>query len=140
MYEGIFQGNLGRLKRYACLSLLFDFLCFCLGDSIGDVVLFLLLWLVYPIIDSDGPFGILLYLISQTQAWHLPFSEDVMQSRGADPELLGYSTLLFIITYHPQCEFVQDLAPLFLCLLFWTNIRSSDTLVSISRSCVQINS
>jgi hypothetical protein len=60
-----------------------------------------------------------------------------MQSRSADSEFVGYSTLFFIIVPHPFCKFVQ-LIPL-LWFFLWTKIRHSDTFVSITKKTVNGN-
>lgn len=102
-----------------------------------EVLLFLLSSLIYPIVESNCALGILLYLISNFETWYLPFSEYVMQGRCADPEFLGYSAVLFVVTDQPFSEFIQ-LILLFL-LFLWKNIRYFDTIVSISRQRVQGN-
>lgn len=136
MYERSFCRNLSRFKEFTLLSLFINFVLDCLGFSLLDCVLYVLL-LIYPVIDGNSAFGVLLYLIRQFQAWHLPLPQDVMQCRRADTKFLGYTSLLLVVALHPFCEFIH-LIPLFY-IFFWTEIRNSDTIVIIPREKVNDN-
>jgi hypothetical protein len=52
-------------------------------------------------------------------------------------QFLCCSALFFIISLHPFCEFIHF--SLFFSFFFWTKIRYSDTLVSISSRSVKNN-
>ena len=134
MYEGLLGRNLGRLKVYAGVSLFVDLLGSWFGCSFGDLLLFCLSS-VYPIIDGNSPFCVLLYLISQFQAWHLSLPKYVMEGRRADAEFLCYAALFLVITLHPFCKSIQ--AILFLYFFFWTKIRYSDTFVIITKGALK---
>jgi hypothetical protein len=131
MYERCLGRNLGRLKVYAGVSLFVDLLFSWFGVSFGDLLLFCLSS-VYPIIDGNSPLCVLLYLISQFQAWHLSLPQNVVKGRSADAEFLCYAALFLVITLHPFCKSIH--AILFLYFFFWTKIRYSDTFVIISSS------
>ena len=95
------------------------------------------LFLIYPIVDGNGPFSVLLYLIGQLKARHLSLSKDIMESRSAYSEFVGYTPLFLVVTLDPCCEFIH-LTPFFIFFLC-TNIRDSDTFVRITRKCIESN-
>lgn len=123
MYERNFGGNVGRFKNFSGIPLFNDFIGLELGFGLGDCLV-VLHGLIDPIIDSDGTLGVLLYLISEFEAWQLSFPEDIMQGRRTNIEFLGYSALLFIVTFHPIGEFVQ-----FVPLFCWFTVRKSGIFV-----------
>lgn len=129
MYEKVFGRNLGKLKVYAGISLCVDLLGCYFGCNVGDLLLYLLSS-VYPIIDGNGPFCVLFYLISQFQTWHVTLSQYVMKGGRANAEFLCYTALFFVIVIHPFCKSVH--AVLFLYFFFWTKIRYSDTMAIIT--------
>ena len=134
MYERCVGRNLGRLKIYAGISLFVDLLFSWFGVSFGDLFL-LCLSHVYPVIDGNSPFCVLLYLVSQFQAWHLALPQYIVEGRRTDTEFLGYAALFLVVTLHPFSKSIQ--AILFLYFFFWKKIRYSDTLVIISRGCLK---
>lgn len=136
MYEKNLERNLVRIKIYAGVSLCVDFLASYLGISSADLLV-CFVGLVYPIVESNGSFSVMLYLISQFQAWHLTLPQYVMKGRRADMEFLCYASLFFVITLHPFSKFVHLI--LFFYFYFWTKIRYSDTLGSISSKGVKNN-
>jgi hypothetical protein len=136
MYERNFARNLARVKNHPGVSLLIDILGWFFGGSIADCILFFL-GFVYPVIDGNGPFCVLLYLIGQFQAWHLSLPKYVMKGRRTDAEFLCYAALFLVITLHPFCELIH--VTLLFYFIFWTKIRYSDTFVSISSKEVENN-
>src|ERR1700678_1119325 len=128
MYERNLGRSLARIK-IAGLSLLFDFLRDYFGFHLADGFIFVLN-LIYPIIESNGTFCILLYVISQYQTWYLSLPKYIMKGRRTDSEFLCYASLFLIITLHPFCKFVHFV--LFFCFFLWTKIRYSDTFVIIA--------
>jgi hypothetical protein len=137
MYERSFLRDLTGLKRLAGISIVFRFIFDYFGVSFFDCAIYLLVF-IYPVVESNSPLSVLLYLIRQFQAWQLPFPEDIMQSRSANAQFLRYATLFFIIVLHPLCEFIHII--LFLIAFLWTEIRNSDTLVIIPRESKKNNS
>lgn len=128
--EGSFQRDCGGNKGYAGISLCADFLSFYIGDSPSDFFCYLFWFLIYPVIDGNSSFCILLYVISQAQAWHMSLTQYVMERRRTYVELFCYAALLLIITLNPCQEFIH----IFLCLIFvCVKCRISDTIFSISR-------
>jgi hypothetical protein len=89
------------------------------------------LFLIEPIVKSDRAFGVLLDQICKFKTRDLSFSEYIMERRGANPELLGDSTLFFIIILHPFSKLIHY-KPIFI-FFSCTNIRNFDTLVRVSR-------
>jgi len=128
--EGSFQRNCGGNKSYAGISLCADFLSFYFGDSPGDFFICLFWFLIYPVIDGNGSFCVLLYFVSQAQAWHMALTQYVMQRRRTNIELFCYAALLLIIALNPCQEFIH----ICLCLVFvCVKCQVSDTIISISR-------
>lgn len=128
--EGSFRGDLGGNKGYAGISLCADFLSFYFGDSPNDFFVCLFWLLIYPVIDGNGSLCVLLYFISQAQAWHVALTQYVMERRRTNIELFCYSALFLIITLNPCQEFIH----IFACLVFvCIKYRVSDTILSISR-------
>lgn len=129
MYERGVGRTLGGAKIFAGVSLLVDILSSCLGCSLSDGFIFVL-HLIYPVIDGNGPFCVLLYLIGQFQAWHLSLPQYVVQGRRTDVEFFCYTALFLVVTLHPFSKLVHLI--LIFYLFFWTKIRYSDTFVIIS--------
>ena len=136
MYERNVGGNLGWFKGLAGISLFTDILGFCFDCSLVDSLAYLY-GMIYPVIDGNGAFGVVLYIISQFQAWHLSLPKYIVQRGRTNAQFLGYTTLFLVITLHPFCEFIH--LSLFFSFFFWTKIRYSDTLVSISSKSVKNN-
>jgi hypothetical protein len=135
MYERCLEGNLARLKSLTGISLFTDFILDCFDFNFTDWFLILLLQLIDPIVDSDGAFGILLYIVSQFQTWHQAMPKYVMKSGRTYTELFCYAALFFVVTLNPFCELVHFF--LFFYFFSWTKIRFSDTFVSITRQGVE---
>ena len=123
-------------NTHAGISLLTDLLGFWCGWSFIDC-LFFLHGLIYPVIDSNGPFCILLYLVGQYQAWHLSLPKYIVKGRRTDAEFFCYAALFFVVTLHPFSKFIHFI--LFFYFFYWTKIRYSDTLVIISSRTVEGN-
>lgn len=108
MYERSLERNLVWIKTDARFSLFFDFLFYWFCFDFFDSLIFLY-GIIYPVIDGNSPFCILLYFIGQLKTWHLTLSEYIMEGRSTNAELFCYATLLLIITLHPFCEFVHPI-------------------------------
>jgi hypothetical protein len=131
MYESDLKGNLVRSEELTGIYLFTLLLRLCCGIGIIDILLFLIGLIIDPIIDSNSPFRVLLYFISQFKARHMTLPKYIVQCGRTNTQFLCYASLFLIISLHPCCEFIHF--TLFFCLFFWKKIRYSDTIVSISR-------
>jgi len=117
MYERSMVRNLARIKDYAGISLLADFFSLWFGYNLSSCLIFLH-GLIYPVIDSNGPFCVFLYLVSQFQAWNLPLLQYIVKGRSANRELLCYAALLFLTIFYPFSEFIHYISLIFFLFLY----------------------
>jgi hypothetical protein len=127
--EGYLEGTLAWLKVHAIIALCVDLLGYCCSGRLGWIFLALSL-LIYPVVNGYGALCVLLYLIGQTQVWHLTLPQYLMEGRRAYAQFLCYAALFLVVTLHPCGELIHNI--LFFSFYFWTKIRYSDTIASIA--------
>jgi hypothetical protein len=134
MYEGYIESSYCFSRENRGIFSLAGFVLSSCGLGWNDC-LFYLVSLVNPIIDGDLAFCVLFYLIGQAKAGHLSIPKDIVKSRGAYAQFLGYTALFLVIELHPLCEFIH--IALFFYFFLWTKMRSYDTFGSITRIAVE---
>ena len=145
MHERGLVGNLGRSQEASGISLLFNLLVFFIGFRFVDCVIFLVhliqpgsffepFVLIEPIVHSYVTSRLLFDFVCDYKTWHLILSQDIVEARCTNAQLLSYTTLFLIIMFHPCCEYIHLIT--FFYFFLWTKIRKSDTLGSITSKSV----
>ena len=111
MHERSFKRAMARNQRSTRSYLYIDLVSILL-DSSALIYATVIYGLINPIVKRHGPSRIILYIISQFQARHLTLTQDIMQSRCADAQLLCYPSLFLFIILHPRCKLIHA-TPLF---------------------------
>lgn len=124
MYERSLVRNLVRIKESAGISLLTNCFGLWFGYNLSDCLIFLH-GLIYPVIDSNGAFCVLLYLISQFQTWHLSLPQYIVKGRWTDTELLCYAALFFLTILYPFSEFIHLISLIFFLFLYHSTRKNA---------------
>ena len=130
MYEKSVAGDLGGDEHHSPFRLFANFASFRLGSCFACRLIFLLRRLVQPVVDGYGAFCVFLYLIGQAQSRHLSLLQYIVEGTWANFQLLCNTALLLVIAHYPGCKLIHRIP--IVDFFFWTNIRYSDTIVSIS--------
>jgi hypothetical protein len=133
MYERNSGRNLGKFRQFTSDL---DILFWLLGCNFIDCLIFFH-GLINPIINGDSAFCVLFYFIGQFQTWHLSLPHYIVEGGSTDIKFLCYTSLFLVIILHPFSKFIHFILSFY--FFFWTKIRYSDTIVTISQRGVENN-